>query len=134
MGDGAGSIVLTAAGEQESGIISDVFTGQIGAGMQPGISIHGAGSVSPACENGLPYFQHNARQVRKNGGRLIEKGVETILSQGYSLDDFDWVIPHQANGHIASLMEARFPALHGKVYVTADTLGESWFSCNLGQF
>jgi len=123
MGDGAGAVLLGADDNSGQGIISDVFVGQIGLGMQPGISLEGGGSADPDCAAGLPYFKHRARDVRRNGERLIEAGIAAVESRGYSLGEFDWIIPHQANGHIARLFAERHPETQGKVFVTADRLG-----------
>ena len=123
MGDGAGAVVFGADDGGSEAIISDVFVGQIGIGMRPGISLEGGGSQDPKCPAGLPYFKHRARDVRKNGERLIESGINAIRSRGYCLKDFDWIIPHQANGHIAEMFTSRFPETEGKVFVTADQLG-----------
>jgi 3-oxoacyl-[acyl-carrier-protein] synthase-3 len=123
MGDGAGAVLLGADDGSGRAILSDVFVGQIGTGMQPGIALDGGGSANPVCEAGLPYFRHSARDVRKSGEKLIEAGIAAIASQGHALGEFDWIIPHQANGHIAELFSARFPETTGKVFVTADTMG-----------
>ena len=123
MGDGAGAAILGADDGGAEAVISDIFVGQVGIGMRPGIAIEGGGSENPGCAKGLPYFKHRARDVRKNGERLIEAGINAIRSRGYCLKDFDWIIPHQANGHIAELIAHRFPETEGKVYVTADKLG-----------
>ena len=123
MGDGAGSAIIGGDDGSGQGIISDVFVGQIGQDMMPGISISGGGSSSPACDAGLPYFKHRAKEVRKNGEKLIEAGIAAIESRRWSLGDFDWIIPHQANGQIAELLAARYPQTKNKVFVTADQLG-----------
>lgn len=123
MGDGAGAVRLGADDYTDHSIISDIFSGQIGIDKAPGIRLAGGGSANPSCEAGLPYFQHNARDVRKNGPALIEAGIDAIESRGHRLGDFDWVIPHQANGHIAALVADRYPELKGKVCVTADRFG-----------
>jgi len=123
MGDGAGAVLLAADDRSGKAIISDIFVGQIGVGMQPGISIEGGGSSDPDCSEGLPYFKHRARDVRKNGEKLIEAGITAIESRAYSLGDFDWIIPHQANGHIGKMIAERYPETQGKVFVTADRLG-----------
>lgn len=123
MGDGAGAAVFGADDGERKAIVSDVFVGQIGIDMQPGICLEGGGSANPNCEAGFPYFKHRARDVRRNGEKLIEAGIDAIRSRGYSLQDFDWIIPHQANGHIAEMFVHRFPATEGKVFVTADRLG-----------
>lgn len=123
MGDGAGAVLLGVDDGSGQAIISNVFVGQIGMDMPPGIALEGGGSASPACAAGLPYFRHSARDVRKSGEKLIEAGITAIASQGYALGEFDWIIPHQANGHIAEIFAERFPETKGKVFVTADRLG-----------
>ena len=123
MGDGAGAVLLGADDGSERAIVSDVFVGQIGLGMPPGISLEGGGSTNPTCRHGLPAFDHRAREVRRNGEQLLAAGIEAIGSRGYSLGEFDWIIPHQANGHIAHLFTERFPETGGKVFTTADRLG-----------
>ena len=123
MGDGAGAAFLGADDGSARELISDVFLGQIGLGRNPGIHIEGGGSGNPGCEAGLPYFRHNAREVRKNGEKLIEAGIAAVQSRGYSLGDFDWIVPHQANGHIGRMIAARYPETNGKTFVVADRLG-----------
>lgn len=122
MGDGAGAIVLGRDDGAGSRII-DAFYGQIGVDRSPGIGIAGGGSGSPACPAGLPYFFHDSRAVRRHGEALVLAGLEAIQSRGYTLDDFDWVLPHQANGRIDALFKDRFPDYRGRVFVTADRLG-----------
>ena len=61
--------------------------------------------------------------MRKHGERLISNGIEAVQQRGYSIDDFEWIVPHQANGLTAELFVKRFPAARGKVFVTADRLG-----------
>ena len=123
MGDGAGAALLGSDDGSGQAIVSDIFAGQTGLGMQPGISIEGGGSTDPNCRYGLPLFDHRARDVRKNGEKLLAAGIAAIESRGYSLGEFDWIIPHQANGRIAELFAARFPETEGKVFATADRLG-----------
>jgi len=123
MGDGAGAVVLGSDDGSGSAVISDIYSGQSGIDMQPGISLEGGGSTAPFCEKRLPFFRHRAGDVRRNGERLIMKGVAAIESRGYSLSDFDWILPHQANGLMDELIAARFPAVRGRVFVTADRYG-----------
>jgi len=123
MGDGAGAVLLGANDGSGQSIVSEIFVGQIGLGMQPGISLEGGGSSGPSSDYGLPFFNHRAREVRKNGEKLLAAGIAAIESRGHSLGEFDWIIPHQANGHIAELFAERFPETRGKVFATADRLG-----------
>ncbi|MEO1204219.1 MAG: 3-oxoacyl-[acyl-carrier-protein] synthase III C-terminal domain-containing protein [Pseudomonadota bacterium] len=122
MGDGAGAIIVGKDDGAGSRIV-DAYYGQIGVDREPGIGITGGGSASPACPAGLPYFFHNSRAVRKHGQALILAGLEAVQSRGYALDDFDWILPHQANGNIDALFLERFPDYRGQVFVTADRLG-----------
>lgn len=123
MGDGAGAVAVGVDDGGRSAVLSDIFVGQVGTDLRPGISIEGGGSGQPVCSASLPVFRHNATDVRKNGARLIELGVDAVESRGYALRDFDWIIPHQANGHIAAMFAARYPHTQSKVVVSADRLG-----------
>ena len=123
MGDGAGAALLGNDDGSGQEIVSDIFVGQIGVGMQPGISLEGGGSGNPVCEKGMPYFKHRARDVRRSGEKLIEASITAIESRGYSLGEFDWIIPHQVNGFIGELLADRYPETRDKVFVTADRLG-----------
>lgn len=123
MGDGAGAVLLGANDDSGMEIVSDVFVGQIGLRLRPGISIEGGGSNCPSSPSGLPFFKHNVRDVRKNGEKLILAGIAALESHGNSVRDFDWIIPHQANGLMAEIIAKRLPETKGKVFVTADRLG-----------
>lgn len=123
MGDGAGAAIVGPDDGSGQQIISDAFVGHIGLGRQPGISIVGGGSGAPCCNAGLPVFRHRARDVRKDGEQLILEGIRSIESRGYRLDQFDWILPHQANGHIASLFASRLGIAADNVFVIADRLG-----------
>lgn len=123
MGDGAGAVLLGADDASGRQTISDMFVGQIGLGMQPGISLQGGGSIDPGCHAGLPFFRHCAKDVRAHGVKLIEAGIAAVMSRGHSLGDFDWIIPHQASGRIAEQFAARYPETKDKILVTADSLG-----------
>ena len=114
MGDAASTVILSAINphpktEQEQldnqrSIISHCFSGHIGIGKQPGFHLTGGGSAKPYCDKGLPYFEHNASNVKEQGPALFLKGLDTIKEQGFSLDDFAYIIPHQANGHIDKMI------------------------------
>jgi 3-oxoacyl-[acyl-carrier-protein] synthase-3 len=123
MGDGAGAAIVARAEDDDEQLISDIYCGHIGLDETPGISIEGGGSAQPATTTSGPFFRHRAKSVRKSGERLLLAGVEAMRERGHVLGDFDWVLPHQVNGHIGELFAARYPEVRGKVFVTADTLG-----------
>ena len=123
MGDGAGAVVVGHDDGSEDHIISDIFVGQIGVGREPGFYIEGGGSFQPQCSMQLPIFRHRVQTVREHGGELFLRGVEAITQRGHHLRDFDWILPHQANGHLARLFSQYFDVAKEKIFVTADKLG-----------
>ena len=123
MGDGAGAVVLGQDDGSPEHRISDIFTGQIGIGKDPGLCLIGGGSADPTTPHGLPVFQHHADNVKKFGPELFERGIEAITARGYDVDEFDWILPHQANGRLAQQFSQRFKIATDKIFVTADRLG-----------
>ena len=101
MGDGAGGVLLSACGTNDRGIISDIYHGHIGIGRKPGLYMSGAGSSNIGDNPGqIPHFRQNATSIKSSGPDLFLAGIECIAERGYALNEFDWIIPHQANGHI----------------------------------
>ena len=101
MGDGCGAAVVQAANGPRQRI-SDIYIGQIGHNKQPGFYLDG-GSNTVGTGN-MARFHHNTQAVKENGEQLFELGLKAILSRGYQLDDFRYILPHQANGHIDVMM------------------------------
>ena len=101
MGDGAAAVVLAPAIDGKS-TISDIYLGQIGHQRQPGFYLDsGSNDVG---EKRMARFHHNIHAVREQGSQLFELGWQALQSRGYQLDDFAYILPHQANGHIDALM------------------------------
>lgn len=103
MGDGAGGVILAPSGISGMGKISHCFTGQIGVDQAPGLSLDG-GSLSVYTQGGKARFHHNATNVRKSGEALFQAGILALRSQGFELEQFDYIIPHQASGRIDELL------------------------------
>ncbi|GAM75225.1 3-oxoacyl-(acyl-carrier-protein) synthase [Vibrio ishigakensis] len=103
MGDGAGGIIVAPETHQGIGIISDCFTGQIGINKSPGLSLDG-GSLPAYTQDTKARFHHDASKVRENGQELFEASIQALKSRGYQLRDFDYIIPHQASGHIDTML------------------------------
>ena len=117
-GDGAGAVVVTAKNESdgERGIIGSalytdsesydslVHTGGVGAN-----NING-GQV---CMDG--------REVFRNAVHNMSSAISHVVSaNGYSLDDVDWVVPHQANKRIIDAVGEKLGADPAKVISTVD--------------
>ncbi|WP_406609406.1 3-oxoacyl-ACP synthase III family protein [Agarivorans sp. JK6] len=101
MGDGCGGVIVGPASQPER-LIKDIYLGQIGHNKAPGFYLDaGANTVG---EGNMARFHHNITQVKKTGSQLFELGLEAVLSRGYQLSDFRYILPHQANGHIDKLL------------------------------
>ncbi|WP_153916585.1 3-oxoacyl-ACP synthase III family protein [Shewanella sp. TC10] len=101
MGDGAAATILGPALSGKAKI-SDIYLGQIGHQKQPGFYLDsGSDDVG---EKRMARFHHNIHAVREQGSQLFELGWQALQSRGYHLNDFAYILPHQANGHIDVLM------------------------------
>ncbi|USD67908.1 3-oxoacyl-[acyl-carrier-protein] synthase III C-terminal domain-containing protein [Vibrio sp. SCSIO 43136] len=99
MGDGAAGVLLGSDDGSGQGIISDIYMGQIGVGKSPGLYLDG-GSTSVYTQEGPARFHHDAAKVKQNGEMLFKAAIDALNEQGHQLDSFDYIIPHQASGHI----------------------------------
>ena len=119
-GDGAGAVVL-------------------GADSQPGIHasrLHADGSqvemlsvpgnVSNGKVVGSPFLQMNGQGVFKFAVRVLEESArETVAAAGMTLEDVDWLIPHQANVRILEATARKLGLPRDKLVVTVDHHGNT---------
>ncbi len=109
-GDGAGAVVVCAAGEP--GILSTVL-GADGAGADL-LKVPGGGSASPAtCESVAARevsIRMNGPEVFKFAVRAVPKAARAALKAAHlTIEDLAWLVPHQANQRI---MDAAAEKLH----------------------
>jgi 3-oxoacyl-[acyl-carrier-protein] synthase III len=123
MGDGAAALVLGAVGKATSRGLTDVFFGHCGNQRQSGFRLAGGGSDAPAVR--LPQFAHEFETVRRQGPFLFEQGAAAARAIGIEPREVDYVIPHQANGHMAALFARHFGIAAERVFVNADRLGNT---------
>ena len=120
MGDGCGAaIVQTAYGPRQR--ISDIYIGQIGHNKLPGFYLDGGSGTIGTGQ--MARFHHNAQAVKDNGEQLFELGLAAVLSRGYQLDDFRYILPHQANGHIDKMMAKKLQVKPERIINDAQVLG-----------
>lgn len=96
-GDGAGAILLSATTEDKGFIDFDLHAD--GRGKYH-FNIPAGGSELPASEetlkNKLHYFQMNGKEVFETATKVLPETITQILkSNQLTVDDVDWVIPHQ---------------------------------------
>ncbi len=99
MGDSAGAIVLRPYSGHGAHISSSFF-GYAGRDIAPGFTMISGGSNKSYVEGALE-FSHDFESVRAHGAKLFELG---LAASGVDVHSCRWIIPHQANGRMDSLL------------------------------
>jgi 3-oxoacyl-[acyl-carrier-protein] synthase III len=114
-GDGAGAVVLDR-GDGESGFVDHI----LGAD----------GRMAPLGRAGHPGDDHklfqNGREVFKFAVRILPEMVEKLLSRnGLTLDDVQYIIPHQANARIIQAAARKMGAGEEKIVLNLERFGNT---------
>jgi 3-oxoacyl-[acyl-carrier-protein] synthase-3 len=96
-GDGAGAAVLSHADENEGFLAFRLYTNGKG---KWNFTIPAGGSEMPANEttvkDGLHYFQMNGRAVYETATQVLPIAINQVLvDTGLSIEDIDFMVPHQ---------------------------------------
>ena len=96
-GDGAGAAVFSHGNVTEGFLAFRLYTDGRG---KFNYTIPAGGSEMPATEetvrNGLHYFQMNGRAVYETGTKVLPVAIKQVLTDtGLTIDDIDFLIPHQ---------------------------------------
>jgi len=98
-GDGAGAAILThTSGAQDEGFLAFRLYSD-GRGKM-NFTVPAGGSEQPASEqtqkDGLHYFQMNGKEVYKTAVSVLPVAIDQVLKDtGLTIDDVDYLIPHQ---------------------------------------
>ena len=114
-GDGAGAVILDR-GDGESGFVDHI----LGAD----------GRMAPLGRAGHPGDDHklyqNGREVFKFAVRILPEMVEKLLARnGVSLDDVQYIIPHQANARIIQAAARKIDVPEERIVVNLDRFGNT---------
>lgn len=123
-GDGAGAVVM---GPVEEGGVLSTNLGSDGNGKDY-LKVPAGGSKLPASEetvkDRLHYIQMAGSDVFKFAVRIMQDAsVKCIESANLSIQDVDYLIPHQANIRIIEASAKRLNLSMDKVYVNLDRYG-----------
>ena len=127
-GDGAGAAVLSLSDQPELGIL-DCLCGADGSNpdllCQPG-----GGSSKPASENSVATRQHflkmNGKEIFKLAVRVMGSASTDILEKnGYTAEDLQLVIPHQANMRIIESLQKRLGIPDEKFHNNLERFGNT---------
>jgi 3-oxoacyl-[acyl-carrier-protein] synthase-3 len=114
-GDGAGAVVLVAG--DSPGIHASVLRAD---GSYAGI-LSVPGNVCGGAVVGSAFLQMQGNQVFKVAVRVLDEVArETVAAAGRTLEDVDWLIPHQANVRILEATAKRLGMPREKLVVTVD--------------
>jgi 3-oxoacyl-[acyl-carrier-protein] synthase-3 len=127
-GDGAGAAILARDTAPNVGIL-----GAIGGadGSSPSLLQQpGGGSAMPASEASIAARQHflkmNGKEIFKTAVRVMGQASTDIIEQvGYTADDLDLVIPHQANMRIIESLAKRLKIPMEKFHNNLDRFGNT---------
>jgi len=117
-GDGAGALVIR--GRSEPGVL----TTHIHADGEYEEMLHvpaGVSSNYDLLREGMAFVKMNGHEVFKQAvGQLGAIARETLLVNGFSGEDLDWLIPHQANLRIISAAARKLGLPMERVVITVD--------------
>jgi len=125
-GDGAGAVVLAAS--EEPGVESIVL-GADGTGAEM-LQIPAGGSAAPATPELLAerqqYIRMNGNEVFKFAVRVIPTATrEALAASGHTVNDLEWVVPHQANQRIMATIAQRLHMPEERVFSNIETTGNT---------
>jgi 3-oxoacyl-[acyl-carrier-protein] synthase-3 len=95
-GDGAGSVVVSAANVTEGFLAYRLYTDS--SNEMLGFTVPGGGSENPLTPENMndQYFQMNGKAVFASATQALPKAINQVLNDtGLSIDDIDLMIPHQ---------------------------------------
>lgn len=118
-GDGAGAFIVSRV-DKGYGLLAHSM-GADGNGSKL-LKVEAGGSKRPASletvEKGLHYLQMEGSEVFKFAVKIMAKASEEVIAKAkLSLDDIDFLIPHQANIRIIDASRRRLKLSKEKVYM-----------------
>ena len=123
-GDGAGAIVLE--GQEGSGTTADrgVLTAQLRSDGAHREKLYVDGG--PSTTGTVGHLRMEGREVFKHAvGMITDVIVSAFDATGFSADDIDWLVPHQANKRIIDGSARKLGIPLEKVVVTVDQHGNT---------
>lgn len=126
-GDGAGAAVLQA-GEGKPRIL-DMFVGTDGAGGENLLMPGGGSKTTPISYESVEEKRHTLRMIEAAASvrvavkHFAESAVRVIEGSGYSVDQVDHFIPHQANLRMLQQVAKRLNVPFEKFVITVDKYG-----------
>ena len=131
-GDGAGAVLVEGTEEEDIGLI-DSYHRTDGKGL-PFLHVKAGGSVFPASHYSVDHRMHytyqEGRFVFRYAVNAMGNDCEELLKRNHlTMDDVDYVVPHQANLRIIEAVAKRIGAPMEKVLVNIQRYGNTSAAC-----
>lgn len=118
-GDGAGAVVLSAEDGRGTPADFGVLTTHLHSDGRYHDLLHVDGGPSSTGTAG--YLRMQGREVFKHAVAKMSEVIDEALSAtGFSADDIDWVVPHQANGRIIEATAKKLGLSLDRVVMTVE--------------
>ncbi len=126
-GDGAGAVVLSGSDEPATPVGIEMTTEPQGAYM---IWLPAGGSKSPPSAETVARGEHRIRMEGKETYRfatrtLASTALAAVGKAGWTQDDVDLIVPHQANVRIIEAVAKGLDISMDKIYVNLDRYGNT---------
>jgi 3-oxoacyl-[acyl-carrier-protein] synthase-3 len=126
-GDGAGAVVLSATDEPTAPVGIELTTDPQGAYM---IWLPAGGSKAPPSLETISRGQHKIRMEGRETYRfatrtLASTGLAAVAKAGWTQDDIDLIIPHQANIRIIEAVAKGLDLPMDRFFVNVDRYGNT---------
>lgn len=127
-GDGAGAVLIEPAADGEIGMID--FHHEVDGSGGVSLNMPGGGSLHPASAetiaNKMHYVHQDGQAVYKFAVRKMVEASETVLKRSHvSVDELNWLIPHQANKRIITSSAERLGLPLERVIINIDRFGNT---------
>ncbi len=112
-GDGAGAVVLSAEENSKRGLLHSTLSadGNLADILKTDGGVSTTQTAGHVHMEGREVFRHAV-------SKMIEAVKESLSATGYTMDDVDWLIPHQANARILMTIAAKLKYPKEKVVMT----------------
>ena len=128
-GDGAGAVVVSAS-KDDSGILSTHLHSDGAYAKELWVEAPSSG-ISPRLnqeilDDGKHFLKMNGREVFRHAvTRFPEVIIESLDSNGFSSEDIDLLVPHQANIRIAQMIQKRLGLRDNQIYSNIHKYGNT---------
>jgi 3-oxoacyl-[acyl-carrier-protein] synthase III len=123
-GDGAGAIVLEAQESDGGKLARGVLTTHLRSDGRHRNKLHVDGG--PSSTQTVGHLRMEGREVFKFAvGKVTDVVVDAFAATGFTADDLDWFVPHQANRRIIDMSAAKLGIAAEKIIATVHLHGNT---------